>query len=88
MTGTVHQHPASAPSPNVPQPSHGAGGGNGHDLHARVSVLESRMNDVATKKDISDLKVYILAGVIFGVIIVAGLALTFARVVSLILVDP
>lgn len=47
MTGEVHQ----LPSPPPHQAVHG-GGGNGHDLHGRVSAIEARLDYLATKEDI------------------------------------
>ncbi len=37
----------------------GHGGGNGHDLHARVSVLEAQIQNLATKEDIQRLETLI-----------------------------
>ena len=37
---------------SLPRPVTGNGGGNGHDLHGRVSALEAHLQHLATKEDI------------------------------------
>ena len=46
MSGKVHQ------LQRPPAESSSGGGGNGHDVHARVSAIEARLDYLATKSDI------------------------------------
>ena len=48
MTGNVHE---IRPSPSPPSAA-SDGGGNGRDLHGRVSALEAHLQHLATKEDI------------------------------------
>ena len=54
-------------------------GGNGHDLHGRVSALEAHLQHLATKNDITNLKVWILGGVLGGIAIASGIAATVVK---------
>ena len=77
MTGTVHQHPASVPPP-APASS-GSGNGNGRHLDARVASLEAHLQHLATKNDITQLKVWILGGVLAAIVVAAGISATVVK---------
>ena len=68
MNDNVHQ----LPPPDVPQR-------NGNRIEARVSVLESELRHLATKRDIERLRSWILGGVLLGMMAAAGLAVGIAR---------
>ena len=57
----------------------GNGGGDGHDLHGRVSALEASLKHLATKEDIQKLRVWVLGGVIGAGVIALGIAAIFVR---------
>ena len=57
----------------------GNGGGDGHDLHGRVSALEATLKHLATKEDIQKLRVWVLGGVIGAGVIALGIAAIFVR---------
>ena len=44
---------------STPNQQTGGGGGNGHDLHGRVSALEAHMQHLATKEDVQEIKTLI-----------------------------
>lgn len=82
VTNLRHPPPVSADG------SDGGGGGGGYDnrlyrVEKDLAVLTARVNqalpDLVTKKDISDLKTWILKGVIWGAILIAGGALAIVR---------
>lgn len=56
----------------------GNGGGNGR-LESRVAVLESELKHLATKADVLGLKIWVLGGVIGGMIVASGLATAISR---------
>ena len=60
------------PEPNIAASS---GGGGGNTIDGRLSRLETRVEYLATKEDIQKLKVWVLAGVLGGTMLAAGLAL-------------
>ena len=75
MNENVHRITPSQPS------AHG-GGGNGHDLHGRVSVLEAELKHLATKSDIQSIKVWALSGTIAGIVIVATMVIATLKFVD------
>lgn len=60
----------------------GGGGGRDHEFHARLSVVETLMKNVATKTDIEKIKTWVLAGVIAGIIAAAGIAAAVAAAIA------
>lgn len=58
----------------------GTGGGNG-SFERRLTRLETEFGHLATKKDVSDLKVWILSGLIAGMAAAAVIALGALRFV-------
>ena len=59
-------HPINGPSDSPPIPGGGSGGGN--NFGERLARLEVRVESSATKKDISDLKLWII-GSAFGMVV-------------------
>lgn len=59
------------------------GGGNGKDLRERVSALETELKHLATKNDVSGLKIWILSGVIGGMTLAVLVALAIVRLIFL-----
>lgn len=68
------------PSQDRPVPAPSGGGGGGGDLAQRITRLEVRMDYLATKEDLKDIKIWILGGVIASFVTVGGLALVIWRV--------
>ena len=54
--------------------SGGNGSGNGNDIHGRVSALEAQLQHLATKNDITGLKVWIFGGVLSAIVIAATMS--------------
>ena len=76
MTARSHLQP-------VPDPpgSEGTGrGGNGGRFESRLTRLETHFSYLATKEDLQKLKVWWLIGIITGMGLAAGMALTFLKV--------
>lgn len=79
-----------APITSAGQVRGGGNGGNGkaYELHGRVSAIETELKHLATKNDISNLKVWMLAGVLGGIFggigIVVSIALLITRLASVI----
>ena len=61
-------------------PGSNGGNGNGHDLNRRVTVLETQLQHLATRKDVESIKVWTLAGTIAGIVIVAGMVIAALKV--------
>jgi len=74
MTGEVHQLQSAPPQ----QATHG-GGGNGHDLHGRVSAIEARMNYLATKSDVESIRSWALKGALAGMVVAATLTIAVLK---------
>lgn len=64
------------------EPDKQAGDSNGNgekrDVERRLTALETDMKYVATKSDLKDIKIWCLSGVIAGMILAAGTAVTIA----------
>ncbi len=75
MTADLHQHPASAAG----AARHAGGGGNGNDLHGRVSALESELKHLATKSDVESIKTWALKGALGGMVLAATLAIAVLK---------
>lgn len=60
------------------QSAHG-GGGHGNELHGRVSAIEAHMQHLATKNDVTSLKVWILGGVLSTIVIASAIAATVVK---------
>ena len=70
-------------SADPPQESGGASGPpNGNGLASRVSVLESELKHLATKKDVSEIKVWALTGALGGMVLAASLAIAILKLFS------
>ena len=74
---SVHRHPANPSGPGGPggtQPqSNGNGNGTGgKELASRVSALEAHMQHLATKNDVSQLKIWILGGLLAAFLLAGG----------------
>ena len=57
----------------------GNGGPYGGDYERRLTRIETRMEAVALREDVLRLKLWILGGVIAGMIIALGIGLAIAR---------
>ena len=69
----------------TPPPGQPGGGG----LESRVSILETHLPYLATKSDVKDVKIWVLAGVIAGIGIATTIAVGVAlAVVRWILLSP
>ena len=64
--------------PSTSTGRNGNGVGNGR-LESRVAVLESELKHPATTADVLGLKIWVLGGVIGGMIVAAGLAIAISR---------
>ena len=73
-------HPNNVEHLNLPsgQPA-GGGNGGGHNLHGRVSAMEAQLSYLATKEDIQNLKVWVLAGTIGAGVLALSVAAIFVR---------
>ena len=60
--------------PDVPASSTGRGGGGGGNIESRLARLETHLGYLATKEDIQKIKVWILGGVIGGMVAALALA--------------
>ena len=70
---------SSVPAADEP-PRQGDDGGGGSDgIAARVRALETHLPYLATREDVLRLKIWVLGGVIGGMVIVAMLALAVYR---------
>ena len=86
MMATIYQHP-TAPPPGSP-PHSGGGPGDGLDarlreLEIQAARIEERVSSIqehmAKKDDITNLKVWILVGVLSAIVIAAGIAATIVK---------
>ena len=73
--------------PMVRRPTGQDGGGNGHGqrlrtLEIEVTKIATKMESVATREEVLKLKLWILGGVIGGMVIAATLGLAIARLAS------
>lgn len=66
------------PPQSGPPPHHRGGGG---DYGERLARLEARMDFLATKEEIQKIKVWVLSGVLGGIVAGMGLAAGLAVVV-------
>ncbi len=74
-------HPIGAPPEHAPSTSSGDGnGGNGRDLHGRLSKLEARMDYLATKSDVEQIKTWALKGALGGMVLAATLAIGILKI--------
>ena len=62
--------------------SSGNGSGSG-EVYERLTALETHMQYLATKKEVSDLKIWVLSGVLGGMGIAVVIALSIAKLVSI-----
>lgn len=69
-------HRLAVPDPATGPRSSGRGGGG---IEGRLSALETRIEYLATKKDIQKLKVWVLGGVIAALVIGASLAVAVVK---------
>jgi len=69
------------PNPQSEPPPHHRGGGGGGDYGERLARLEARMGFLATKEEIQKIKVWVLSGVLGGIVAGMGLAAGLAVVV-------
>ena len=75
MTDNIHP----LPPPLESKYKGGNGGGNGGDLRDRVSKLEAHLHHLATKEDVANLKVWVLYGLVAGIVIAVSLAAAIIR---------
>ena len=61
----------------ITKPTGGSGSNGG--IGDRVTALETHLQYLAKKEDIKDLKIWILAGVVGGMALAVGLAMTFLK---------
>lgn len=61
-------------------PTSAGNDGGGNDLHARVAVLEAELKHLATKRDIADLKIWLLTLWLFTVFQFFGFVILIWRV--------
>ncbi len=58
----------------------GGGGGAGTGFAERLAGLETEVKHLATKRDVENVKVWVLCGVLGGMATAATIALTFMKV--------
>ncbi len=59
-----------------------SGGGNGGSIEERLVKLETHVQYLATKEDIQKLKVWVLGGVVGGMVLAVTITLAIARIWS------
>lgn len=58
------------------------GNGNVYSLHGRVSAIEADIKHLATKNDITSLKVWMLVGVLGGIVSGIGIVVSVAILIT------
>lgn len=69
------EHPSGSPT-------NGGSGNGGNNTRERIARIEAKMEHVAMKEDVLNLKIWILSSVIAGMLAAAGLTFTIIRVIS------
>ena len=72
MDDNVHEPPPPA------NPAAGSGG-NGNNLHARVSAIEARLDYIATKADVQEIKIWALRGTLAGIVAATLIAIAILK---------
>ncbi len=87
MAGSIEEGRFGGSGPmGPPMPQHGGNGnGNGKDLHARLSVVENELKNLATKADIQSVKVWVLVGVLGAAGIVSVIVFNALRFIEVVI---
>lgn len=80
MSNNIHHLQSSNQQQTEPPLGYGAEGSSGGSTEERLTRLETRMEYLATKEDITNAKNWILCGIIGVIVSVAGLAITIVKV--------
>ena len=72
-------HPHLTAVPDPPGEDRIGRGENGSNYERRVTRLETHLKYLATKEDIQKLKVWWLIGIISGMAVAVGMAMTFLK---------
>ena len=78
----IHQlHDSTKQQSAPPESTYAGGGSGGGDNYAeRLASLEANMKHLATQNDVTKVKVWVLSGVLGGMVIAASIATFIAKI--------